>query len=89
MILRSLPMTDFSPLDGGVSDRLAGDWVFGSTEALRVNMKSPDDLYTSPPTRSHEAAQPRYFFRIADGKTFNQNKAAHNFVPHRSHFVRA
>ena len=49
MIVRSLPMTDFSPLDGGVSDRLAGDWVFGSTEALRVNMKSPDDLYTSPP----------------------------------------
>src|SRR5215472_16975941 len=46
MILRSLPMTDFSPLDGGVSDRLAGDWVFGSTEALRVNMKSPDDCYT-------------------------------------------
>ena len=42
-------MTDFSPLDGGVSDRLASDWVFGSTEALRVNMKSPDDLYTSPP----------------------------------------
>src|SRR5262249_967622 len=49
MILRSLPMTDFSPLEGGVSDRLAGDWVFGSTEALRVNMKSPDDCYTSPP----------------------------------------
>jgi hypothetical protein len=41
-------MTDFSPLDGEVSDRLAGDWVFGSTEALRVNMESPDYCYTRP-----------------------------------------
>jgi len=49
MILRSLPITDFSPLDGGVSDRLTGGWVFGSTEALRVNMKSPNDRYAPPP----------------------------------------
>jgi hypothetical protein len=41
-------MTDFSPLDGGVSDRLAGDLVRGSTEALRVNMKSPDDFIRPP-----------------------------------------
>jgi hypothetical protein len=31
-----------------VSDRLAGDWVFGSIEALRVNMKSPDGCCKSP-----------------------------------------
>jgi hypothetical protein len=49
MILRSLPITDFSPLDGGVSDRLAAGWVFGSTGALRVNMKSPNDSYAPPP----------------------------------------
>jgi hypothetical protein len=49
MILRSLPMTDFSPLDGGVSDRCtlgARDCVLDSTE-LRVNMSSPHNSYGS------------------------------------------
>jgi hypothetical protein len=41
MILRSFPITDFSPLDGGVRDRcpplgpLVRDSVLGSTEELR------------------------------------------------------
>jgi hypothetical protein len=47
MILRSFPITDFSPLEGA----LTGDWVplgrvrgssgLGSVEELRVYMKSP------------------------------------------------
>jgi hypothetical protein len=49
MILRSLPMTDFSPLEAAVIDRCAplapgvrtGSSGLGSTEELRVNMKTP------------------------------------------------
>jgi len=47
-------MTDFSPLEGAVIDRSAPlpplgrvvrcSSIFGSTEALRVNMKSPDEI---------------------------------------------
>jgi hypothetical protein len=46
-------MTDFSPFEGGLIDRWvpfaptlrAGSSVFGSTEELRVNMKSSDESY--------------------------------------------
>ena len=53
MILRSLPMTDFSPPDGGVRDRcpllaplgpVVRDSVLGSIEEPRVNMKAPDEI---------------------------------------------
>src|SRR6516225_3270411 len=54
MILRSFPMTDFSPLEGAVIDRstpvppvgrvVRCSSVCGSTEELRVNMKAPDEF---------------------------------------------
>jgi hypothetical protein len=55
MILRSLPMTDFSPLEGALMDGcgpagplapagrvVRGSSAFGSADGLRVNMKSPN-----------------------------------------------
>ena len=51
MILRSFPMTDFSPLDcalitllvlvGGV---VRGSGIFGPADGLRVNMETPEGL---------------------------------------------
>jgi hypothetical protein len=42
MILRSLPITDFSPLSAAL-EVLARDWsVLGSAAGLRITMKTPD-----------------------------------------------
>src|SRR6516165_1003270 len=55
MILRSLPMTDFSPPDGALIDRCAplapagrvvrGSSDLGSAVDPRVNIKAPDQTY--------------------------------------------
>src|SRR5690349_24123751 len=52
MILRSLPITDFSPVDGVLIDDSAPSVLlgravrsgFGAADELRVNMKSPNTI---------------------------------------------
>jgi hypothetical protein len=64
-------MTDFSPLDGGVSDRLATGWVFGSTEALRVACpKSMEKMALAELSKIHADIE-----RIKAGKQ-NSERAA-------------
>jgi hypothetical protein len=58
MILRSFPITDFSPLEGA----LTGDWAplgrvrgssgLGSVEELRVYMNSPDEIGSALPEQA-------------------------------------
>jgi hypothetical protein len=49
MILRSFPMTDFSPVEGAlitllvlVGDVVRGSGIFGPADELRVNMETPE-----------------------------------------------
>src|SRR5262245_18856128 len=67
MILRSLPMMDFSPLEGALMDGCAllvlpgrvlrGSSVFGSADELRVNIEAPKVLLVKPaPTATPDQA---------------------------------